>query len=182
MVGPQYERHLELLALLDAGVASVPFGPAAAVDWQPGSQRWRLASSRLREPCSREADWLVAGWVEPPAVDATASPLLAALAAKGWIRRHRPGSRNLVGIDIDADQHPLDVGGRPDRRLWVLGPLCEGATFYNHLVPSPGAFSRPVSDAHRCVSALFAAEREAAADLQPALTGSSGGEVVGSAR
>ncbi|MEO6501519.1 MAG: hypothetical protein ABIQ09_06360 [Jatrophihabitantaceae bacterium] len=149
VVGPQYERHLELLALLDAGVASAPFGPAPTVAWQPGSGRWQLASSRLSEPHSREADWLAAAWVEQPAVDSSASQLLNSLFGKGWIRRHRPGSRQLVGIDIDADQHPIDVEGRADPRIWVLGPLCEGATFYNHLVPSPGAHSRPVHDAHR---------------------------------
>ncbi len=161
VVGPQYERHLELLALLDAGVASAPFGPAPSACWQPGSGRWQLASSRLSEPHSREVDWLAAAWVEPPAVDSSASPLLSSLFGKGWIRRHRPGSRQLVGIDIDADQHPIDVEGRADPRLWVLGPLCEGATFYNHLVPSPGTHSRPVHDAHRCVSALLAADRVA---------------------
>jgi hypothetical protein len=159
VVGPQYERHQELLALLAAGVASAPFGPAPSVCWQPEQGRWRLASSRLAEPHSREVDWLAAAWVEPPAVDSSASPLVDSLWRKGWIRRHRPGSRQVVGIDIDADQHPIDVEGRPDRRLWVLGPLCEGATFYNHLVPSPSAYSRPIHDAHRCVSALFAADR-----------------------
>jgi hypothetical protein len=159
VVGPQYERHQELLALLAAGVASVPFGPAPSVRWQPGESRWQLASSRLADPYSREVDWLAAAWVEPPAVDSSASPLLDSLWRKGWIRRHQPASRQLVGIDIDADQHPIDVEGRPDRRLWVLGPLCEGATFYNHLVPSPGGYSRPIHDAHRCVSALFATDR-----------------------
>ena len=159
VVGPQYERHEELLALLDAGVASAPFGPAPSMRWQPERGRWQLASSRLAEPYSREVDWLAAAWVEPPAVDRSASPLVDSLWRKGWIRRHRPGSRQVVGIDIDADQHPIDVEGKPDRRLWVLGPLCEGATFYNHLVPSPAVCSRPVYDAHRCVSALLAAER-----------------------
>ncbi|HEX8081493.1 MAG TPA: FAD/NAD(P)-binding protein [Jatrophihabitans sp.] len=159
VVGPQYERHLELLALLEAGVASAPFGPAPSARWQPGSGRWQLTSSRLSEPHSREVDWLAAAWVEPPAVDSSASPLLNSLFGKGWIRRHQPGSRQLVGIDIDSNQHPIDVEGRADPRLWVLGPLCEGATFYNHLVPSPGGHSRPVHDAHRCVSALLAADR-----------------------
>jgi uncharacterized NAD(P)/FAD-binding protein YdhS len=158
VVGPQYERHQELLALLAAGVAEAPFGPAPSVSWDAEHSRWRLASSRLAEPYSREVDWLAAAWVEPPAVDSSASPLVDSLWRKGWIRRHRPGSRQVVGIDIDADQHPIDVEGRPDRRLWVLGPLCEGATFYNHLVPSPSSFSRPVHDAHRCVSALLATE------------------------
>ena len=156
VVGPQYERHEELLALLAAGVASAPFGPAPSVHWHPDRRRWQLASTRLTEPHSREVDWLAAAWVEQPAVDGSASPLLDSLWRKGWIRRHRPGSRLLVGIDIDADQHPIDVEGRPDRRLWVLGPLCEGATFYNHLVPSPATHSRPIADAHRCVSALLA--------------------------
>jgi hypothetical protein len=41
----------------------------------------------------------------------------------------------------------------------VLGPLCEGATFYNNLVPSPNMWSRPFFDAHRCVVEMFAAER-----------------------
>jgi hypothetical protein len=159
VVGPQYERHQELLALFDAGVASAPFGPAPSVRWQPEEGRWRLASTRLADQHSRAVDWLAAAWVEPPAVDSSASPLLDSLWRKGWIRRHRPGSRQVVGIDIDADQHPIDVEGRADRRLWVLGPLCEGATFYNHLVPSPASYSRPLHDAHRCVSALFAADR-----------------------
>jgi hypothetical protein len=64
-----------------------------------------------------------------------------------------------VGIDIDADQHPIDVHGRPDRRLWVLGPLCEGANFYTNLVPSPACYSRPISDAHRCVRQLYESAR-----------------------
>jgi len=159
VVGPQYERHLELLALLEAGLASAPFGPAASVRWLADSERWQLSSTRLSEPCEHEPDWLAAGWVASPSVGGSASPLLDSLHRKGRIRPHRPGSRQLVGIDIDAEQHPIDVDGRPDRRIWVLGPLCEGATFYNHLVPSPGGFSRPVHDAHRCVSALFAAAR-----------------------
>jgi len=162
VVGPQYERHLELLALLECGLASVPFGPAPSVHWQPDTGRWQLTSSRLSQPHRREVDWLAAAWVEPPSVRSSASPLLKSLAGKGMIRAHRPASRQLVGIDIDADQHPFDVDGRIDRRLWVLGPLCEGATFYNNLVPSPATYSRPIHDAHRCVSAMFAADREPA--------------------
>ncbi|MDQ2816007.1 MAG: hypothetical protein M3Z75_30245, partial [Actinomycetota bacterium] len=86
-----------------------------------------------------------------------ASPLLRALTARGWIRPSAPGRAHLPGIDVDRDQHPRDVAGRPRRRIWVLGPLCEGATFYNNLVPSPGVYSRPVADAHRCAAAMHAA-------------------------
>jgi hypothetical protein len=160
VVGPQFERHTELLALLDAGILSVPFGPEPAVSWNPDRGTWTITSTRLREPHRAEADWLVCGYVDLPAVDTSASPLIRNLYRKGWIRPHRPASRHVVGIDVAADQHPLDRSGRVRSRLWVLGPICEGATFYNNLVPSPNVYSRPIVDAHRCVAAMFAAERQ----------------------
>lgn len=159
VVGPQYERHSELLALLAAGVAHVPFGPAPSVRWNERAGRWTIASTRLAMPYFRDADWVVWAHVPPPAVESSASPLLRGMYEAGRIRPHRPTSRHVLGIDVDSDQHPLDAAGQPDRRLWVLGPLCEGATFYNNLVPSPNTYSRPVFDAHRCVTAMFAAAR-----------------------
>jgi hypothetical protein len=39
--------------------------------------------------------------------------------------------------------------------VWVLGPLLEGTTFYNHYVPSPRAPSRALQEAHDCVAELF---------------------------
>ena len=157
VVGPQYERHIELLALMKAGIAQVPFGPAPAVSWNDGAGKWTVSSTLLSTPHAMEADWIVAAHVPLPAVASSASPLISALYQKGWIRPHRPDSVLVAGIDVDRDQHPLDAGGQPDRRVWVLGPLCEGATFYNNLVPSPDTYSRPVYDAHRCVAAMFAA-------------------------
>jgi hypothetical protein len=50
---------------------------------------------------------------------------------------------------------PPDASGHARSRLWALGPLCEGATFCNNLVPSPNVYSRLIFDAHRCVTALF---------------------------
>lgn len=159
VVGPQFERHAELLALMAAGIAATPFGPAPEVAWHAAAGRWRVTATRLGRPAVAEADWLASAHVPLPAVDTSASPLLRALRRRGLIRRHSPGSRYVPGIDVDLDQHPLDAAGEPVRRLWVLGPLCEGATFYNNLVPSPGVFSRPLADAHRCVAAMFAADR-----------------------
>jgi uncharacterized NAD(P)/FAD-binding protein YdhS len=159
VVGPQFERHTELLALMSAGIAAAPFGPAPEVTWHAPAGRWRISSTLLGAPVARDVDWLAPGHVPLPAVDTSASPLLRALQRRGLIRRHRPGSRYVPGIDVDREQHPLDATGAPVRRLWVLGPLCEGAVFYNNLVPSPQVYSRPLADAHRCVSAMFAADR-----------------------
>ncbi|MCI0687689.1 MAG: FAD/NAD(P)-binding protein [Sporichthyaceae bacterium] len=159
VVGPQFERHTELLALMAAGIVSVPFGPAPKVSWDGEAGRWTIASTRLGVPHRETADWLVSGHVDLPAVESSLSPLIRTLHRNGWIRPFRADSRYVSGIDVDADQHPVDASGRSQSRLWVLGPICEGATFYNNLVPSPGVYSRPIADAHRCVTAMFAADR-----------------------
>jgi uncharacterized NAD(P)/FAD-binding protein YdhS len=159
VVGPQYERHAELLALMSAGLVQVPFGPGPKI--RRNDHGWTIRSTVLGQPEQREADWLLPALVPLPSVDRSASPLLASLARKGWIRPSRPGSRLVPGIDVDRDQHPLDAAGRPNQRIWVLGPLCEGATFYNNLVPSPGVYSRPVADAHRCATAMLTARAPA---------------------
>jgi biotin carboxylase len=156
VVGPQFERHTELLALIAAGIVAAPFGPAPAVRRNERTGGWTVSSTTLAEPCTREVDWLVSAHVDLPAVTTSASPLLRALSARGWIRPHRPESRLVHGIDIDPDQHPIRGNGEVERRIWVLGPLCEGATFYNNLVPSPSVYSRPIADAHRCVTAMYA--------------------------
>ncbi|MFL6130019.1 MAG: FAD/NAD(P)-binding protein [Mycobacteriales bacterium] len=153
VVGPQWERHAELLALLDAGLARAPFGPDPAVSW--GGRMWTMSSTRLAEPYATDVDWVIAAYVDLPTVDTSASPLLAALHRRGAIRPHRADSRWVRGIDVDRDQHPIDTAGRAHPHLWVLGPLCEGATFYNNLVPSPNVHSRPVHDAHRTAAAIL---------------------------
>jgi hypothetical protein len=159
VVGPQFERHTELLALMSAGIAATPFGPAPEVAWDDRAGRWRISSTRLAVPAVRDVDWLASGHFAMPAVDTSASPLLVALHRRGLIRRISPASRYVPGVELDRDHHPLDSAGAPVHRLWVLGLLTEGSIFYNNLVPSPGAYSRPLADAHRCVTGMFAADR-----------------------
>lgn len=157
VVSPQFERHSELLALISAGLARTPVGPAPAVEWDRHRRQWTLASTRLTQAYSVTADWLVDAFVTLPAAAASASPLIAALHRRGWIRPRLPGSRYVLGLAIDRDQHPVRADGAVESRIWVLGPLCEGSTFYNNLVPSPGAYSRPAYDSHRCAYAVLEA-------------------------
>lgn len=153
VVGPQYERHAELLALFEAGVARAPFGPAPQVSPEDAGG-WCIRSTGLEVPHTERVDWLCAAHVPLPSVTASTNPLLQAMHRAGRIRPHCPGSEAVPGIDVDGDQRPIRADGTPEPRIRVLGPLCEGATFYNNLVPSPG-FSRPILDAHRCVAALL---------------------------
>ncbi|MFI9617191.1 FAD/NAD(P)-binding protein [Streptomyces sp. NPDC052023] len=155
VTGPQRERHGELLALIHAGVVEVPLGPEPEVTWDESAGAWRLSSTRLTQRYTTHADWLCHATSGQPDVDHTGSALLTQLRDSGRIRRHRARASSSRGVDITPEQHPVGRDGTVDRRVWILGPLCEGATFYNHYVPSPGGISRALLDADRCVRALL---------------------------
>lgn len=157
VIGPQQERHAELLALLDAGVASAPFGPAPAIDRD--GDGWTIRSTRLTTPHVERVDWLCHAHAESPSVSTSASPLITNLHRHGVLRGYRPDSCHVLGVDVDTEQHPVTATGHPEPRVWVLGPLCEGTTYYNHLVPSPHGYCRPLADAHRCVAEMVGAAR-----------------------
>lgn len=155
VVGPQYERHQELLALLDAGIVRAPLGPAPDVTWDDGEGRWVLSSTRLNEVTSLTADWLCLGAIPHTTVAGPdASELAASMRRRGSLRPFKLGSKSVSGAEIDRNHHPVGADGSACKRVWVLGALCEGAIFYNHLVPSPNTWSRPIADAHRCVADL----------------------------
>jgi uncharacterized NAD(P)/FAD-binding protein YdhS len=168
VVGPQFERHEELLALMAAGLARAPLGPSPVVTWSPEANRWRLSSTRLDTPHVEEVDWVAAANVAWPAVESSASPLLQSLHRNGWITAFRPRNPYVPGLAIDRDHHPIRADGTVEPRVWVLGPLCEGATFYTNLVPSPRTFSRPIFDAHRSAAGMLAAAQRAPAPVATA--------------
>jgi uncharacterized NAD(P)/FAD-binding protein YdhS len=155
VVGPQKERHEELLALIESGIVQVPFGPSPRTTWDARGTKWSVTSTHLGTRFTRQVDWICYAHTASPKVSSSASPLIERLYGNGWLRRHRPNSIEVYSVDLDSNRHPVAADGQPDRRLWVLGPLCEGTTFYNHLVPSPGGYSRVVADAHRTVAEMF---------------------------
>lgn len=155
VIGPQLERHEELTALVRSGVVSVPLGPAPRAEWNEDEDAWRLTSSRLRHAHGESVDWLCLSTSAHPELEDTSSPLLSFLMDRETLRRHRPSVPSSRGVDITSDHHPIGADGTVHTRMWVLGPLCEGTTFYNHYVPSPGAPSRALRDAHHGVVAVL---------------------------
>lgn len=169
VTGPQLDRHRELLALIHAGVVRVPFGPEPELGWDEPARSWRLTSTRFTEPHSEHADWLCHATSGQPDVAATGSALLVDLRESGRIRRHRAEAHSSRGVDITPGQHPVGRDADVDEQMWILGPLCEGATFYNHYVPSPGGVNRALLDADRTVRAMLdAARRTGESRLTPA--------------
>jgi hypothetical protein len=102
------------------------------------------------------ADWLCLARIPDTTVTgSSASSLVDAMCRRGTLRPFKPESTVVPGAEIDRRHHPIDAKGNPCERIWVLGPLCEGAIFYNQLVPSPNTWSRPIADAYRCVAELL---------------------------
>lgn len=152
VIGPQRERHAELLALVAAGVVSIGPGPGPVV--APDGTRVRLTSTGLAEPASVLVDRVLVG--HSAAVDParSANPLLAALTAAGRLSRVTALGRP-VGVRVDRDLCAVGVDGRAQSTLHVFGPLAEGSTYYNHYVTSPGGPSRATADADRLAERLL---------------------------
>ncbi|HVK95128.1 MAG TPA: FAD/NAD(P)-binding protein [Noviherbaspirillum sp.] len=149
VAGPQKERHQDLLALIDAGIVAVAPGRKSALHWKPESDTFQLILES--ETDGIELDWVVSAHVAHSGILDTDSPILADLYKLGLIlpvfKAH-----GMDGVKVDASCRPLHSSGRVVDNIWLLGPAVEGATYYNHYVPSGGAYSRALTDAHRAVS------------------------------
>lgn len=134
VAGPQMERHIEILSLVKAGILRF-IHPAVS---QPTANKCRRIASH----------------VESPKVTETGSALVRSLAEHGLIRSI--GDTSIVsGIDLNRSCNPLTNSGHSAKNVWVLGPLAEGACYYNHYISSPGSPSRLFMDAHRVANSIL---------------------------
>ncbi|PLZ02452.1 adhesin [Burkholderia sp. WAC0059] len=149
VAGPQKERHEDLLALMDAGIVEIAPAGGQCV-WREAAGRFELASDRP-DWTPVWLDWLVVARVGGSGLDGPDREPLASMAGAGLLQAVDRAA-GLYGVAIDTCGHPVDASGVPVPGIWVLGPAVEGATYYNHYVPSGGAYSRALSDAHLAVS------------------------------
>jgi hypothetical protein len=149
-VGPPSQRIAELLALVDAGVLDLSFGPGAACTPAADGGRIRVASSRWAGR-STPVDVLVKARVAMPTPQDDASPLMRGLLASGWVRPFRNGSFQPGGIEVDRDFHWVAADGQSVPNAWALGIPTEGVKFYTFVVPRSGVNSTAIVDAGRTV-------------------------------
>jgi uncharacterized NAD(P)/FAD-binding protein YdhS len=155
VIGPQLERNEELCALIEAGVVSLETGPAPRLEWSEDERCWTAFSTSLDKPTVSRLNWLIHARADAPSIANSASPLLAQLFDDGRIRKLRTASLRLSGLEVDEDSHPVDAAGCPNMRLFALGPICEGSTYYNHYVPTHVGASTPFVEAHQAVRAML---------------------------
>jgi hypothetical protein len=160
VAGPPALRSRQLLALMDAGVLKVPYGPAPAMGPALSREgrdrgRTRVSSTALEEPCAADVDAVIRGHVDDPRIEGSASVLLSRLYDHGRVSQFRYGAVNVGSVDLTPDAHPIDIDGRPQERIWMFGVLTEGIRHFTHYIPSPKSRIRAFDDLGACVAEIL---------------------------
>ncbi|WP_296260646.1 MULTISPECIES: FAD/NAD(P)-binding protein [unclassified Pseudomonas] len=134
VAGPQKERHQELLALADANVLRWIHGAEVMHSDSQGEVSIRLENGQMIPLTA-----VVCAHVSDSRVTSAHPKIIRQLCDSGVIHSRGAGAEGL-----DVDSH-----GRAQPNLWITGPIMEGATYYNHYVPSSGSYSRAFVDADR---------------------------------
>lgn len=161
VAGPPARRSAELLALMDAGVVRVPFGPNPEVLRQDES--WMIRSACLKQSYEVAVGHVVRGFLADPTISGTSSPLIKRLADRGRIRPLCYGETEVGSIELTAESHPVGSGGEVQDSLWVFGALTEGVRYFTAYVPSPRSRARAFVDAEICAQEILGARPPAMA-------------------
>ncbi len=164
VAGPPVFRNQQLLALMDAGLLELPFGPAPEVARRHDG-RTVVRSTALDQRQEVEVDLLVRAHLELPSVGRSSSPLLANLVERGRVRPLDFDGVPAGSIDMTEDFHPVGAAGCQER-LWVFGVVTEGARYFTLYVPSPKSRSRAFVDAGICARAVLGLQEPAVVDLR----------------
>ncbi len=160
VAGPPALRTRQVLALMDAGVVRMPYGPApargrAVTAQDPTSARTRISSTAFEQAYSEDVDVLIRGHLEEPRIAGSASQLLTQLYSRGRVSQFRYGEVAVGSVDLTADSHPIDIEGRPQRNISMFGVLTEGVRHFTAYIPSPRSRMRAVEDIGACVAEIL---------------------------
>ena len=161
VAGPPALRARQMLALMDAGVVRMPYGPApaqglAATDLKPTATRTRISSTAFEQSYVEDVDVVIRGHLEEPRLAGSASQLLTRLYNRGRVSQFRYGEVAVGSVDLTADSHPIDIEGRPQLRISMFGVLTEGIRHFTAYIPSPRSRMRAFEDVGACVAELLA--------------------------
>jgi len=154
VIGPQKERIRELLQLLVAGI--VQLGPGPAPELARAGDGWELRSAHLAEPLTVPVDVVVRAHLSWPSADPAVDPVGASL--RRWVE---PGHGVPGHLRLDRDGRPVARAGGVAGGVAVFGPVAEGASYYNHYVPSPRQWSRALTDLDRVLGPALQAAASA---------------------
>ena len=155
--GAPKERNMELLALIDAGIARFGPGPNPDLFLDQAQARFVLRSTRLEQPAESYPDVIVRARIDCTVFpERQLSPLIRNMLRNGLLRPYMNGEFHPGGIDIDASQNVIDASGRVHCNLWALGIVVEGANYCTYVLPRALVNSRFIQFSGRCVLNMFA--------------------------
>ena len=161
VAGPPALRSRQLLALMDAGMVRMPYGPApvrdlAVTGLDPTGARARISSTAFEQAYLEDVDVVIRGHLEDPRIAASASPLLTRLYHRGRVSQFRYGEVAVGSVDLTPDHHPIDIEGCPQLRISMFGVLTEGIRHFTAYIPSPRSRMRAFDDIGACVAEILA--------------------------
>ena len=160
VAGPPALRNRQFLALMDAGVVRMPYGPApargrAVTDLDPNATRTRISSTAFEQQYVENVDVIIRGHLEEPRIAGSASELLTQLYKRGRVSQFRYDDVTVGSVDLTADSHPIDIEGRPQTSISMFGVLTEGIRHFTAYIPSPRSRIRAFEDLGACVSDIL---------------------------
>ena len=155
VAGPPVFRSQQLLALVEAGVVKMPFGPRPEVI-PTDDGKVLVRSLHLQHPYELTVDRLIRAHLDLPSVTKSTSPLLNRLAARGRLRPLNFDGLPGGSVDLTEDFHPVNVDGEAEHTLWIFGVLSEGARYFTLYIPSPKSRVRAFLDAEAAAKEMFA--------------------------
>jgi hypothetical protein len=160
VAGPPALRTLQFLALMDAGIVRMPYGPAPAQGLavngaDPVGARTRISSTTFKTSYGEDVDLVIRGHLEEPRIAGSASQLLTHLYNRGRVSQFRYGEVAVGSVDLTPDSHPMDVDGRPQSSISMFGVLTEGVRHFTQYIPSPRSRIRAFEDVGACVADIL---------------------------
>ncbi len=160
VAGPPALRTRQMLALMDAGLVRMPYGPAPAqglaVTGPPSSAtQARISSTAFEQAYVENVDVVIRGHLEEPRIAGSASQLLTRLYNRGRVSQFRYGEVAVGSVDLTSDSHPIDIEGQPQPRISMFGVLTEGVRHFTAYIPSPRSRIRAFEDLGACVAEIL---------------------------
>lgn len=160
VAGPPALRTRQVLALMDAEVVRMPYGPAparglAVNEKDPTAARTRVSSTAFERSYSEDVDFVIRGHLEEPRIAGSASKLLTQLYSRGRVSQFRYGEVAVGSVDLTPDSHPIDIEGRVQTSISMFGVLTEGVRHFTQYIPSPRSRMRAFEDVGACVAEIL---------------------------
>jgi hypothetical protein len=150
-----------MVALMDAGLVRMPYGPAPAQESSAGAttrggSRKRISSTALDQAYADDVDLVIRGHLQEPRIANSESLLLTNLYKRGRISEFHYGTTAVGSLNMTPDHHPIDIEGRPQPSVSMFGVVTEGIRHFTAYIPSLRGRMRAFEDVGACVNELLA--------------------------